>query len=150
MAQRRLSERTERALHECTALEYILLGDLRELLDEPLDDQNKRWLLAVLETLLDTIPQEMALLEDGGYLDSVTDEFPNWSPLVVQLQREHASLTEDLSRLRDRIAWGESIAELTDELHCDLRRWMTCLAAHQRHARRIVQTAFNLDVGGGD
>ena len=139
-----------RYLHECTALEYILLGDLREILEEPIDAQNRKWLLAVLDALLDTIPREMELQRDGGYLADVIEEFPNWSPIVGQLQERQERLYRDLGRLRDRAAWDEPVEEIAGDVRRELQQWMHGFAAHQRHQRRILQTAFNLDVGAGD
>ncbi len=44
-------------LEDYTALEYILLGDLRDLLEEPADHFTRSWLVAVLDALLDTLPR---------------------------------------------------------------------------------------------
>jgi hypothetical protein len=38
--------------HGDRGLEYLLLGDLRQLLDEPASRENRRWLLSVLDRLL--------------------------------------------------------------------------------------------------
>ena len=39
-------------------LEYLLLGDLADLLSETYDEENRKWILVVLEGLLDAIPAE--------------------------------------------------------------------------------------------
>ena len=48
-------------LRQCTEFEYILLGDLRDLLEDPPSDENRKWLVAVLDALIDTLPKEFAL-----------------------------------------------------------------------------------------
>ena len=58
-------------LEEYSTLEYILLGDLRDLLYEPPDEETCRWLLAVLDALLETLPREFDLKQQDGYLMEV-------------------------------------------------------------------------------
>ncbi len=41
-----------------SVLEYLLIGDLRDLLEETPDNETRRWLLAVLEELLNLLPNE--------------------------------------------------------------------------------------------
>ena len=42
-----MDARDARKLERYTSLEYILLGDLRDILEERPDDESRRWLLAV-------------------------------------------------------------------------------------------------------
>lgn len=137
-------------LGEYAALEYILLGDLRDLLEEPADKETCRWLLAVLDALLDTLPREMELQEQGGYMEEVLEQYPNWSDQVDQLQHEKRALYVKLRQLRDGISREHRYSKIAEEVRTGLRDWMSSLAAHHRHERRILQTAFNLDVGTGD
>src|SRR5262245_36103537 len=60
-----------------SVLEYLLLGDLRDLLEEPPDTETRRWLLAVLEELLNLLPNEFEFEDQGGYLSEVREQFPN-------------------------------------------------------------------------
>ena len=80
------------SLEDYTALEYILLGDLRDLLEEPADQFTRSWLIAVLDALLDTLPRQMALKESSGYLSEVLDEYPSWYRHVEDLQNEQRLL----------------------------------------------------------
>ena len=135
-------------LEDCAALEYILLGDLRDLLEEPADEENCRWLIVILDALLDTKQREFELQEDGGYLEEVLEQFPNWEPQVEQLHRDHRELFTNLRQLRQGIGMQRPFATVASAVRRDLRNWMTLLQAHHRHTRRIVQSAFNLDIGG--
>jgi hypothetical protein len=137
-------------LEEYTALEYILLGDLRDVLEEPANRHTRGWLIAILDALLDTLPREMALKESSGYLHEVLDEYPSWYRHVEDLQNEERLLFLSLQSLRDRLETSESYAFAADRLKSTLRQWMTRLTAHHRHENRILQTAMNLEVGGGD
>jgi hypothetical protein len=149
-----LNSRTQLAddflLEDCAALEYILLGDLRDLLEEPTDEENCRWLVVILDGLLEAKKREFELQEDGGYLEDVLEQVPNWEPQVEQLRREHHELFANLRKLRDRVGSRMSFETVADTVRADLRDWMTLLQRHHRHTRRIVQSAFNFDIGVGD
>ena len=140
----------ENRLFECFTLEYILLGDLRDLLEETPDEQNRRWLREVLDALLVTIPREFALRQQGGYLAEVVERHPNWESHVNGLRGEKEELYEKLRECRDRVARHVSYARIANELRRDLKDWMNSLVAHHRHERRLVQAAFNMEVGAGD
>jgi len=141
---------TDYVLEEYETLEYILLGDLRDLLEEPPDETTCRWMRQVTGALLETLPRESELKREGGYLAEVLEEYPNWSSQVSQLQSEKQAIFEKLRQLRDRLERQAPFGMIAEEIRRDLRDWMTRLQAHHRHERRIVQTAFNLDVGTGD
>ncbi|NOX54361.1 MAG: hypothetical protein GXP27_07935 [Planctomycetes bacterium] len=146
--QRKRSSRE--LLEEYAALEYILLGDLRDLLEEPPDEVTRQWLRAVLDALLQTLPCQFNLKEQGGYLREVVDEYPTWSNLVDQLRREHAALFERLQELRARLDHDGSFQDIADGLRIQLRDWLRSVIAFHRHEKRLVQTAMNLEVGVGD
>jgi hypothetical protein len=143
-------EAETRLLEEYRTLEYILLGDLRDLLEEPPDEQNRRWLRAILHALLDTLPREFALRQQGGYLSEVVDQHPNWCGQVDSLQEEKRHLYERLQQLHARLLHHESFRSVARQLRGELRDWINHLVAHHRHERRLVQSAFNTEVGVGD
>ena len=91
-----------------SVLEYLLIGDLRDLLEEPADNETRRWLLAVLEELLDLLPNEFEYEDQGGYLADVCEQNPNWSNKVERLHRERESLYFSLLELRNRISNEQS------------------------------------------
>ncbi|MEZ6048536.1 MAG: hypothetical protein R3C11_23770 [Planctomycetaceae bacterium] len=55
-------------LNNCRTLEYILLGDLRDVLEENPDQSTVNWMVAIIDTLLTTLPRELDLAESGQYL----------------------------------------------------------------------------------
>ena len=135
---------------ECTALEYILLGDLRDLLEEKPDRHTTKWLVAVLDELLATLPRELRLRQRGGYLTEVLEQYPSWHCHVERLRQEKHALYGKLLSLRQRMIQHESLSEIAQIVRRDLRDWMTSFAAHHRHERRLLQEAFTLEVGVGD
>lgn len=137
-------------LEDCATLEYILLGDLRDLLEESPDEENRRWLVVILDALLEAKQREFELQGAGEYLEEVLEQVPNWEPQVSQLRHEHRELFCNLWQLRERVNSRESIDGMADVVRRDLRSWMTLLQAHHRHTRRIMQSAFNMDIGVGD
>jgi hypothetical protein len=140
---------TNRSNRENLALEYILLGDLRDLLEEPPNRDTRRWLLAVLNALLDTLPSDMN--DDGSeYLGEVLEEFPNWSRQVDVLHEQREELFDELYLFRNQIEQRRDLDEIAERLRQELRQWMTMLTAHQRHETRIIQMAYTMEVGAGD
>jgi hypothetical protein len=138
------------SLEDYTALEYILLGDLRDLLEEPADQYTRRWLVAVLDALLETLPLQMALKESRGYLNEVLDEYPSWYRHVEELQNEQRLLELSLQALRDRLETDSPYERVAMRVNSTVRQWMNRLTAHRRHETRLLQTAMNLECGCGD
>lgn len=138
-----------RRLLQCTELEYILLGDLRDLLEEkPADDETANWLEAVLDALLDTLPEEFALKSDHGYLQEVLDRFPNWDSQVSRLECGYSQLVQRLEELRDRIRKGSDFQSIATDVSDDLREWMNTFVKHHQQERELVSMAASYDVGG--
>ncbi|MBM84320.1 MAG: hypothetical protein CMJ78_27505 [Planctomycetaceae bacterium] len=138
-------------LEDYVCFEYILLGDLSDLLEEPFDEETRKWMIAVLDALLDTLPQEQELKEkDGGYLSDVLETQPNWWAHVDQLRAEHDDLFMTLKVLRFDIENNDTESRAATEARLRLQDWMLSLQAHHRHETRLIQSALIFEVGGGD
>jgi hypothetical protein len=137
-------------LQRCTELEYILLGDLREMLEEPLSPVSRQWMLAVLDVLLETLPREYRLKSSDGYLSEVLTECPNWSPHVDRLEAEHFDLYDRLWDLRDELEGGDSARSAASALRFALREWMDAFLMHHRDESTLLMDAVNVEIGGGD
>jgi|GEM_PF-719663 len=142
------------ALEEISALEYILLGDLLDLLEEADGDAGAwKWISEILDTLLKMMPREFELQDAGGYMEEVLEEQPNWQGQVRNLYQERCDLLKKLNELRIRMQDSLSLhqmRQIAGELRHELRDWITSYIAHQRHERRIIQDAFNNDIGAAD
>lgn len=137
-------------LRKCCEFEYILLGDLRDLLDDEPSEENRRWLLAVLEALMDTLPKEFALKARDGYLQHVLDEYPSWDNAVERLERQHIALYRQLRMLRDRLVTRYPLDEMAAQLRRELQTWMTAFTDLHVAERELVFEAINMEVGAGD
>lgn len=144
------SDSTADRLRHCVELEYILLGDLRDLLDDELNEQTKGWLLAVLDVLLKTLPEQYELKAQDGYLGEVLDAFPNWERVVDNLENQQMALVGSLSQLREQIFRCDSIEPMVNQLQTQLGEWIEAFQRHQREERDLFQLAVNLQTGGGD
>lgn len=131
-----------------SVLEYLLIGDLRDLLEEPPDNETRRWLLAVLDELLDLLPSEFEYEDQGGYLAEVCEQNPNWSPMVERLHQQHAKLYFSLLDLRNRIANEESFDFISDQVKPLLSRWIEAAQRHRDREQDLVTSAFDLTFGG--
>jgi hypothetical protein len=140
----------ERGLGDFVRYEYILLGDLRDLLEEDPGEQNSRWLVAVLDALLDTVPREFELKSENGYLSDVLNANPHWEAQVEQLRAEYVRLCVWLEELRNRVVSGTPFREIADRLRKELSEWIEAVQDHHRRERQMVQVSANLEVGCGD
>lgn len=137
-------------LRKCCEFEYILIGDLRDLLEDAPTEENRRWMLAVLDALLATLPMEFALKSEDGYLSYVLDEFPNWHTAVERLEQQHAALHRRLRQLRDRLLTRARLQEVAERLRIELEAWIDAFTELHRQERQLVFAAANLEVGAGD
>ncbi|MCA9055405.1 MAG: hypothetical protein KDA75_16305 [Planctomycetaceae bacterium] len=135
-------------LRRCSELEYLLLGDLREMLEEEITPQSRRWMLAVLDALLDTLPREHRLQSADGYLTEVLREIPNWATRVNRLESRYYELFDRLSDLRDELEVDLPDKQSVSTLRYDLHEWMGQLVAHRARESDLLVTAINIDIGG--
>ena len=144
------TDRVASSTETSAPLAYILLGDLRDLLEEPVNASTVNWLKAVLDALLNALSQRQESGDPDDYLPEVLERFPNWHLQVDRLHREHHLLYANLQQLRDRIHQQRSFADVAQHLRRDLRDWMNTMLAHRRHESRLLLTAMTLEVGAGD
>lgn len=135
-------------LHQCTELIYILVGDIVDLLDEPANEQTCRWLSAVLDTLLDKLPEEYTLKSEDGYLSDVLDTFPAWQSQVELLEEQNFILMRELRRLRRTVCTDSDFRKIADEVRVGLMDWIGRYQSHHERERDLIQQAANLVIGG--
>ncbi len=131
-----------KSLADCNEFQYLLLGDLRDILDETRDESDRKWLLAVLDVLVELMPQERQLHEQrGGYLANVVTEFPECNRLVQILHIKSLQLDFTLRDLRDRIRNESSWVAVADQLSCDLRDWMNMFTQVHQTESSLLKSA---------
>ncbi len=119
-------------LEACIWLEYLLLGDLRQLLEEPSGHDRHKWLTALLAAFIDNLSRLSQLRNDGGDVSEVLDELPHWHREIAVFMDEAITERLRIEELHARLNMGlphESVARAVRE---DLDAWMTSLAAHRR------------------
>jgi hypothetical protein len=136
------------ARDERPALDSAQLAQLRRLLPEQPDEPHQ--LLAVLDGLRVSLANQFDREEQDGYLEEVLLQFPNWSPQVERLRQQHQILLAQLRALRDRVERDRPFPENLQAARRHLERWTIRLAAHEQHETRLLQAAFNLDIGALD
>ncbi len=105
-------------------LEYLLLGDLADLLSEEYDEENRKWIQVVLEGLLDAIAAEKRG-ERLRRLRAAYPDSPGMLQSLTQLEFEHDAMIVQLQRLRNRVAWRLSLLDVVGvEVVRDLKRWL--------------------------
>lgn len=145
--------REDGSLRACVEMEHLLLGELRELLDEQPDAIVTGWVLAVLDTLLELLPDSFAYEEHDGYLTDLKKLFPTWDNEVARLESERSVLYGRLRRLRRRIRrrvrgrFGQP-AGLNQSDIGELRDWVDQLERHDHEQTDLQQAAWNLEIGG--
>ncbi len=104
------------------SLDYLLLGDLRLLLEEPACVQRDRWLVATLDMLLMSRPRSGPAI----YLPTLADE-PGRGLPTSRFAMSGLVPFDKLQRLRDRIVHRAPNEVLVQELKDDLREWAESL-----------------------
>lgn len=118
-------------------VEYLLLGDLADLLSEDYDEENRRWILVVLEGLLDAIPAERRTERFRQSRYAYPDS-PGMLLSLRQLEMEHDAMILQLKRLRDRVAWRLSLLDVVAaEVVQDLRRWLETFQSFCQREHRL-------------
>ncbi len=103
---------------EVSGFEHLLLGDLRQLLEEPASPETSQWIVATLDCILAGRPRT-----SSPYLPLVPRNMP-WGRSSAAMLPVKANLYAKLQRLRDRVAHRAPYALLANEIRCDLREWM--------------------------
>ena len=131
-----------------SVLEYLLIGDLRDLLEEPPDGETRRWLLAVVDELLDLLPNEFEYEDQGGYFADVCEQNPNWSGMIDRLHRQHEGLYSGLLELRNRISNEQCFDFIANEVKPKLSHWIAAAQRHRDREQRLLVSAFDTTFGG--
>jgi hypothetical protein len=136
-------------LRRCTTLESLLLDELQELLNEPVDEEQTRWMQSTLNVFCETVEREFQLQSDG-YLQAVLDEFPSRESQVAGLREKNERLLRELQQLNDcfhRLALSKRIPRRTRD---QVRSWIERYARHRRAERDLLLDSVNADVGTGE
>lgn len=91
------------ALKKCFDLEYLLIGDLRQLLNHPFTAQTRMSLLSILDRLIENLPRQIHVPNEQGYLSVVLERCPNSHGQIEALRSGNQKCIEALQALRNQI-----------------------------------------------
>lgn len=148
MENKNRAERAAEALTSWCDLEYIIMGDLRQLLKEHPAQPTRPSLLVLLNRLLLTLPQAMRLSSRDCYMSVVREKRPNWHRRIEAQHRDNMKSYLALCELRERIVDEASIGDISEEMDRKLREWMTMYARTRRRESELLQEALSVDIGG--
>jgi len=145
----RLSETID-SLQQVEELLQLLLDDATELLAEPADAENDRWLVAIVDKMLANLREQFRIEEHGGYMSNVLEQYPAWHPQILHLQQEHRLLEQQLQEVANRMQSERRDWCLSHECRRQLADWVKWYRQHRRRETALVQQAFVLEVGQGE
>lgn len=124
------------------------LGELTTLLAVP------RWttgdLVELLKELRQHLREHFVLEEQGGYFCEALAILPQLGPQAVALQRQHDGFLATVDGVLGRIGSGELLAEPRRSIETELREFVDAMRKHEAGEIRILQLAYNEDLGSVD
>jgi hypothetical protein len=91
----------------------------------------------------------LSLEEDGGYMEVVRDEMPNWYCKVETLRADHDRFRHQMQRIIKQfhdLATNDEV--WFNGLCCELKQLLEDLEEHERHETDLLQDVLLVDVGG--
>jgi len=126
-----------------------LLEDLRRLEEaaSAASEESLAWLRGRLDATRMHIGEHFRFEEQNGYLDVVSKREPRLDRAIQQLVEEHRQLAQALDFV---VAEVKAATGLDDKLREEVRGWVKRVRQHEAREDRLIQDAFNLDIGAED
>lgn len=142
LENKRISEDIER-------IHSVLVEDLRSLEDAAQPSAGEG--LAVLRSRLGAARRHLAehfrFEEQNGYMDAIRKREPRLERAITQFSEEH----HDLARILDSLVEeANAVSTLDHGLRAGLRLWIERVRHHEIRENKLVQDAFDLDIGAED
>lgn len=126
---------------QCIELQYLLVGDLRELLDQSLDEQNHEWLRQTLDVLIDTLSREQDFKDEYSFEDVEVRPSQHHRQLK-SLEVEQVLLRNALCQLRTALDERSLDGDIARMFERTLEDWMDCLKSYRRREERLTHRRF--------
>ncbi|MCL6502720.1 MAG: hemerythrin domain-containing protein [Pirellulales bacterium] len=107
-------------------------------------------LLAAVEDLDRHLREHFAEEEAGGYMEEALAIAPRFGPQAQRLVNEHPVMLQQMAQILDMARRCVTQSQVGPELSRLLREFFTTLRAHDAAENRIIQEAFNTDLGLND
>jgi hypothetical protein len=133
---------------QCTTLTWLLVGDIREMLQDHLDEEAIRWLKPVLDALINAMCEQSELTNRKGWHDDLLGTFPHLISRVARIEAEQTELCKSLRELRHGIERDVPLARLATEIESELSDWVELMIRHSRREALLLQNAWYTEIGG--
>lgn len=131
-----------RELHEVFEHLRTYLNSTEQPTSERLDEA-----LRQLSELRARLAQHFAQEEKGGYLEEAIIRLPRIQPQAAILQRQHGEFLESANQLLRDARLQQTVAECWRSLRDGYGLLLKRLEAHEAAENKLLQTAFNEDMG---
>ena len=142
-----MNDRQTESLKACCELEYLLIGDLRQMLKER-SPSNNHTLQILLTRLLRNLPEITRHSSIGGYMTVVLERCPRLHRQIKTLQSANQDCIQALQDLYDSIQCESSFNDVSKETDRGLATWMESFGRLRSRESQLLQEAFTADIGG--
>lgn len=153
-----------RHFEEYATLEYLLLGDFRAAVEETEDETSHRWLIAVVDALLEALPRKSEVTRTaagievpversrrkGAKSDGDQSPPPSGQPVaaVVSLESlcgEQVELLKMLRELREQIADARAFLSQPSAYLPRMIAWMDRIGDHNQRIAAVLKPHLEAD-----
>ena len=133
---------------QCTTLTWLLVGDIREMLQDHLDDEAIRWLKPILDSLIGAMCEQSELHSSDGLYDDLLGTFPHLITRVAGIEAEQNELCRSLRELRNGIERDIPLERLAADIEEGLGDWVNLMTSHSRREAVLLQDVWYTEIGG--
>lgn len=133
---------------QCTTLTWLLVGDIREMLQDHLDDEAIRWLKPILDSLIGAMCEQSELHSSDGLYDDLLGTFPHLITRVAGIEAEQNELCRSLRELRNGIERDIPLQRLAADIEEGLGDWVNLMTSHSRREAVLLQDVWYTEIGG--
>lgn len=133
---------------QCITLTWLLVGDIREMLQDHLDEEAIHWLKPILDALIHAMCEQSELTDREGWYDDLLGSFPHLISRVARLEAEQVELCRSLRNLRHEIEQDLPLDRLASRIERELSDWVDLMIAHSRREASLLQSVWYSEIGG--
>jgi iron-sulfur cluster repair protein YtfE (RIC family) len=104
----------------------------------------------LMENLLERVNAHFQDEEATGLFEDLDRQAPHEAGAIQELLREHEELRDRLTKLNQRAADGNLTPECWDELEFGFRDFSTLMCHHEARENKLLQDAYERDLGNKD
>jgi hypothetical protein len=133
---------------QCITLTWLLVGDIREMLQDHLDEEAIHWLKPILDSLIGAMCEQSELTNREGWYDDLLGSFPHLISRVARLEAEQVELSKSLRNLRHQIEQDQPLDQLAAKIEHELSDWVHLMIEHSRREATLLQGVWYSEIGG--